>query len=793
MESILERAQARLTRIIYRKTAPMRSVLRAGIVGCGGIAPDHALQYDSSSRARLVAVSDVRAGSLASILDDWRFVRGYKRLEDMLRREQLDVVSVCTWPDSHAEIVSVLAKSGVKGILCEKPMALSVSEIDAMLVVAAQYGCKLAGGHQYRFHPVFMRAADIIARGELGAIRGGKGNIASSLANNGPHLVDTIRFLMRDTPIASVMCACERGRDAQDRGMAVETGSAGTLVFEDGHEFHIETGDRSPGFFSITVEGSRGVLEASPTSLTLNGTAVRTAAARECRGRQFGEFLQWVKGTRPDYSADATSSAETAKVVLALYEAARLGAVVRLPLTNRGDIIRQLYPGQAPPPAAPSATPRPAGGAVALASDGGERAVHGWFSNDPDIGVAEWLGVTKVLASKRLNAVSGHVVKAFERECADAYGTGRAVASTSGTAAIHVAIGAINPEPGDEIITSPVTDMGTVIPILMANCVPVFADIDGVTGNLTAASIERKITSKTKAVILVHLFGYPADLAPIQDLLRSRGIALIEDCAQAHFAEYAGRKVGTFGDFGCFSLQQSKQITCGDGGFTLVNRPEYAERAALFVDKGWDRAAGREHRFLGMNYRMTELQAAVARSQLHKLPGLIERRHSAATQLTDLLQPLAGVIQARTVPNGVRPAWWTYPLSVRLDQVDAVELCDELSAEGVRVIREYVREGVFGHRILREQHTYGTSRYPFSATEYVEPHAADYPGFEAFKDRLMFISWSHHVTPRHVTSIADAFHKVAAAMGLTAGRLTAGAGHADMVQPDVFEGVKVGR
>jgi hypothetical protein len=147
-------------------------------------------------------------------------------------------------------------------------------------------------------------------------------------------------------------------------------------------------------------------------------------------------------------------------------------------------------------------------------------------------------------------------------------------------------------------------------------------------------------------------------MEPIRELLRARGIALIEDCAQAHWADYRGKKVGTYGDFGCFSLQQSKQMTCGDGGITLVNRDDLADRAALFVDKGWNRRSGlRTHLFLGMNYRMTELQAAVARAQLRKLPALIARRQATASMLSDRLRGIRAVSSSardqRRDPPGV--------------------------------------------------------------------------------------------------------------------------------------------
>ena len=160
-------------------------------------------------------------------------------------------------------------------------------------------------------------------------------------------------------------------------------------------------------------------------------------------------------------------------------------------------------------------------------------------------------------------------------------------------------------------------------------------------------------------MIVVHLFGRPADLGPIVDLLRPKGIALIEDCAQAHFAEYRGKKIGTFGDLGCFSLQQSKQITCGDGGLTLVNREDLIERASLFIDKGRSRKAGRVHLFLGANYRMTELQGTVARAQLAKGPGLIAARRNAATSLSERLRKLPGIIVPQD-PAGTNPSWWLY-------------------------------------------------------------------------------------------------------------------------------------
>lgn len=136
--------------------------------------------------------------------------------------------------------------------------------------------------------------------------------------------------------------------------------------------------------------------------------------------------------------------------------------------------------------------------------------------------------------------------------------------------------------------------------------------------------MERLISKKTSAIIPVHLFGMPVDMDPIMEVAEERGVYVIEDCAQAYLAEYKGRLVGTIGHLGAFSLQQSKHVTCGDGGVTVTD-DELARRAALFTDKGWDRGGGREYVMLGLNYRMTELQGAVALAQLRKVRWVVEK------------------------------------------------------------------------------------------------------------------------------------------------------------------------
>ena len=197
-----------------------------------------------------------------------------------------------------------------------------------------------------------------------------------------------------------------------------------------------------------------------------------------------------------------------------------------------------------------------------------------------------------------------------------------------------------------------------------------------------------------------------------------------------------------------------------------MNREDLVERATLFVDKGWDRRAGRTHLFLGMNYRMTELQGAVARAQLRKLPRLIELRQKTATLLSERLREIGLFIRTRSFDDSLRPAWWMYPFSIDEESsgMSMDEFYQELTAEGVRVMREYVPTGVFNHAVVKEQRTYGKSRYPFSAVPYIPPTINDFPGFQEFRRTLMLLSWSHNVTDDHVESIAWAFRKVATAL-----------------------------
>ena len=319
----------------------------------------------------------------------------------------------------------------------------------------------------------------------------------------------------------------------------------------------------------------------------------------------------------------------------------------------------------------------------------------------------------KALLSQNLFGIDGKMVPAFEKEFARVYGLPYAVASTSGTAAIHTALGALELNPGDEVITAPITDMGTIIPILYQQAVPVFADVDPAY-NMDPADVERKITPRTKAILVVHLFGNPCDMDAMVEIAKRHRIPLIEDCSQAHVTEYKGKLVGTIGDIGCFSFQQAKHMTTGDGGMAITANRDYYEKMRLFVDKGYARKGwgSRAYLFLAPNYRMNELTAAVGLAQLKKVKGVVEKRHQLGTYLTQLLSDSSEIVPA-PVTEGAKSSYWLYTVYLKNGDAEAV-------AQEMRRQRQGVSAGYTGKPIylcseaLAAKKTFGTSQFPFS-------------------------------------------------------------------------------
>src|SRR5919109_3612166 len=290
-----------------------------------------------------------------------------------------------------------------------------------------------------------------------------------------------------------------------------------------------------------------------------------------------------------------------------------------------------------------------------------------------------------VIRSGTLFSVSGRFVKNLEKSFAEALGVKHAYACASGTAAVHSAIAAINPEPGDEIITSPITDMGAIAPILYQGAIPVFADVDPSTCNISAKTIESCLSERTRAIIVTNLFGNPCGIQESMNLAEKHKLPVIEDCAQSFLARYDDRLVGTFGKLSCFSLQQGKHITTGEGGLVVTNDDAIARRLFLFINKAWGYGdAQPDHYFLALNYRMSELQGAVALAQLPKLAAGVEQRIRMADKLTEKLHPLKGILTPWADPKATH-VYWKYCLRIDHGEISGgpVRLAEHLRDLGV--------------------------------------------------------------------------------------------------------------
>ena len=385
-----------------------------------------------------------------------------------------------------------------------------------------------------------------------------------------------------------------------------------------------------------------------------------------------------------------------------------------------------------------------------------------------DLGQEEMDILRRVIESGTLNCTKGTVVKEFEKRFAIKYGIKFCRTTTSGTAAIHTAVAGINPEPGDEIITTPITDMGALTPIIYQTAIPIFADVDPLTYNVTAETIAPKITKRTKAIMVTHLFGNPCDMDPIMDLASTHKLPVIEDACQSYLTEYKGKLVGTIGDIGCFSLQQGKHMTTGEGGIVIGKNGNYTRRMWLFVDKAWGYGDPKpDHYFLAPNYRMTDLQGAVALAQLDKVDGVVASRIRTAEMLTGLIKDVPGVSSPQITPNS-KHVYWKYPLRIddQIIQGGVDQFAAKLKERGIFSAPRYIQKPAFQCQIFEERNTFGNSHFPFEGECRKNEHPVvydpkDFPGTFDALSHLVVLPWNEFYTEEHVKYIADNIKEVA--------------------------------
>jgi perosamine synthetase len=381
----------------------------------------------------------------------------------------------------------------------------------------------------------------------------------------------------------------------------------------------------------------------------------------------------------------------------------------------------------------------------------------------PRYGEEELKELREALAQGTLFYAQGKKVAQLEKEFAAKLGVKHAVACSSGTASIHAAMMTAGVSPEDEVLVTPITDMGSVLPILWQGAVPIFVDLDPQTYNMSPAAIEKAITPKTKAILAVHLAGNPCDMRAIKAIADKHKLILIEDCAQAHGTTYDGKPVGTIGHLGCFSYNEFKHIACGDGGLTITNDDATAKKLHLSVDKCYDRTPGTAQRnatFMANNYRMTELQGAVAIAQLKKLDSIIARRQSWCTRLTQRIGNVPGLQLPRATERGTH-SYWFYMMRIDASKLggNADDFAAALKAEGVPVSAHYIAKPIYKYPLFLNHSAFEHGEHPFKRIDYTKVAC---PVAEAILDTCVNLAINEAYNDADLDDTVKAFKRVVA-------------------------------
>lgn len=371
-----------------------------------------------------------------------------------------------------------------------------------------------------------------------------------------------------------------------------------------------------------------------------------------------------------------------------------------------------------------------------LAINGGKSVRTKPFPAYVTIGEEEKRAVMEVLDSTVLSKFlgtwspdfyGGPKVQKLEREWAEYFGIRHAVSVNSATSGLYAAVGAAGIGPGDEVIVSSYTMTASATAALVYGGIPVFADIDPETFCLSPQSIRERITPYTKAIIVVDIFGHPAEMYEIMRIAREHHLIVIEDAAQAPGAHYHGRNAGALADMGVFSLNYHKTIHCGEGGVVVTDNDEFAERLQLIRNHGEvvvkNKGVTNLVNMVGFNYRMTEIEAAIASEQLKKLEGLVTPRVEAAEFLTCELSGLPGLTPPAVRPN-VRHGYYIYAMKydAAATGVPRETFAAALRAEGIPLGEGYV-EPIYLQPIYQQRIAFGKDGFPFT-----------YPGYQGRVD-----------------------------------------------------------
>jgi len=399
-----------------------------------------------------------------------------------------------------------------------------------------------------------------------------------------------------------------------------------------------------------------------------------------------------------------------------------------------------------------------------LAIDGGEKAVSLSPGSGKRWGDRELKQLQEMLEQNTLFYWGGPQTALFKQRFQEICPLKYVQTCSSGTAALHIAVASAGIGLGDEVITSPITDIGTVIGIIYQQAVPVFADLGRGTYNLDPADVERRITSRTKAIIAVHLTGNPCDLQALKEIAKRHNLVLIEDCCQAWGAKYRGQPIGTIGDFACFSLQNSKHVTCGDGGVVATSDERFGPNIQRFGDKGYDRTRGLGLEVFATNYRMSEPQAAVAAAQLTRLEEVASQRFRLGRLLGELLADVPGIIPHEVHPED-RPVFWFYMFRIKPEafRCNRSQFTRALQAEGVQASGGYIAKPLYKEPVF-QNHAFFAGHWPVKEMGLTKMDFTKHqcPEAEAILETCIRVPIIEFMEENYIRQVGMAIRKVAA-------------------------------
>lgn len=284
--------------------------------------------------------------------------------------------------------------------------------------------------------------------------------------------------------------------------------------------------------------------------------------------------------------------------------------------------------------------------------------------SQPLLGKNESLYINDALSKGEISGFFGEYIHKFENDFANYSDCSYGISTNGGTTALHLALVSLSIGKGDEVLVSTLTNMATFFAVIYQGAKPVPIDIENDTWNLDPKLLESKITARTRAILVVHLFGHPVDMDPVISIARKYNLFVIEDCAEAHGATYKGKKVGSISDIGCFSFYANKIITTGEGGMLTTNNSDLAKKAQSLKSLAFGTKNKFMHQDIGYNYRMTNLQSALGCAQLEKIETIIDKKRGIAHYYTENLKDLE-CLQLPVEKPYARNVYWMYHLVLK--------------------------------------------------------------------------------------------------------------------------------